>query len=96
MAKTVSFEGKTLYSTQDANPRRKDSIGYKSHRILLRHPEGILYEDFIKKGGEPAALRWDFAHGYVTTTKPRVKNTTRATNENGAKKAQRGQAEKAA
>ena len=70
MARESSFMGKPLYSTVGTNPRRKDSIGYKSHQIILKNP-GITFEEYVKKGGEPASLRWDMLHGYVTTRKPR-------------------------
>jgi hypothetical protein len=77
MARVSSFTGKPLYSTVTENPRRKDSIGYKSHRIILKNP-GISFEDFVRKGGDPASLRWDLEHGYITTNKPRAKVAKKA------------------
>ena len=52
------YVGHLLFSKCDKNPRREGSIGYHSHQILLENP-GIRYEEFLEKGGVPAALQWD-------------------------------------
>jgi hypothetical protein len=70
MARISSIASKPLFPTVATNPRRKDSCGFHSMKIILRNP-GITYEDFVAKGGRPVDVRWDIAHGNVTTTKPR-------------------------
>jgi hypothetical protein len=70
MARISEFAGKPLFAKVSSNPRRSDSYGHKSMAIILRKP-GIAYEDFVAKGGRSADLRYDIAHGHVTTRKPR-------------------------
>jgi hypothetical protein len=75
MAKTSIFAGVKLFAVGDANPRRKGSVGFKSHAIIRKNP-GITYEAYVEKGGIPASLRFDYAMGYVTNRAPRAKAKT--------------------
>lgn len=59
------FAGKHLYPAGGAkkeNPRRAGSKGWISMKVIIDNP-GVLYEDFIKKGGRGTDLAWDIAHG---------------------------------
>jgi hypothetical protein len=64
----AKYAGHRLYSKCQENPRRPDSIGFKSHEILLKNP-GITYEEFLAKGGVPAALAWDIDKDFVRIEK---------------------------
>jgi hypothetical protein len=59
-----AFAGKHLTAIVETNPRRKDTGGHKSMEIILKNP-GILFEDFIKKGGRSGDVAWDIAHEHV-------------------------------
>jgi hypothetical protein len=58
--------GKKLYPVaakcKEGNPRRAGTPGNKSMQIIIDNP-GILFEDFIKKGGRSPDLNWDVAKG---------------------------------
>jgi hypothetical protein len=60
------FAGMRLYSTQEENPRRKDSLGYKSHEIVRKNP-GIYFEDYILKGGRSKDLTYDYTRKLTRT-----------------------------
>lgn len=63
-----AFVGMLLTSTQESNPRKKETAGHKSHAIIMRTP-GISYEEFRKRGGRSVDLAWDIERGYVKTKK---------------------------
>ena len=46
------------------NPRRKGTRGWHSFEIILKNP-GIVYEQYIAKGGRRQDLDWDWAKGNV-------------------------------
>jgi hypothetical protein len=71
MSRSSELAGKALFPKVKGNPRRKDSFGYHSFEIVRRTP-GITYDDFIAKGGRNSDVRYDLAHGHLTTTKPRA------------------------
>lgn len=65
--KVAALAGKKLLPTaeaKDANPRRKDSHGFRSLEIIRKQP-GLTYEAFVAAGGRPNDLRWDVNHGHV-------------------------------
>jgi hypothetical protein len=57
-----------LYPAVKDNPRRKGSFGYHSMKIVLDNP-GILYEDYISKGGRLQDLKWDYERKWVEIEK---------------------------
>jgi hypothetical protein len=56
------FEGKKIYKLVSENPRRKGTHGYKAFDILTN---GMTYETYIERGGEPKHLQWDIDHKFV-------------------------------
>ncbi len=64
VGRPAAHAGKKIYPTVEVNPRRPDSHGYHSFKIVANNP-GITYENFIKKGGLSNGLRWDLAHKFV-------------------------------
>jgi hypothetical protein len=66
--KRNKFAGHRLYSKCEANPRRAGSIGHGSHELILKNP-GMTYEEFLEKGGVPAALQWDVEKDLVRIEK---------------------------
>ena len=64
MSITSKFVGFKLFAVGAENPRRKGSVGYKSHEIIRKNP-GITYDEYVAKGGVPASLRYDYEHDYV-------------------------------
>jgi len=57
-----------LYPAVKDNPRRKGSFGYHSMKIILDNP-GIIYEDYISKGGRLIDLKWDHERKWVEIEK---------------------------
>ena len=66
MATTSRFAGLFIFPVGDENPRRKGSIGHKSHAIIRRNP-GLSFEDYLAKGGVLASLQYDYDRGFVET-----------------------------
>jgi hypothetical protein len=56
------FNGLYIYKLSAENPRRKNSVGHRSHGLIVN---GMRYEEFIKMGGRNMDLKWDLKHGYV-------------------------------
>lgn len=56
------YEGKKIYKLVTENPRRKGTHGYKAFELIT---SGMLYETYIKNGGEPKHLQWDIDHKFV-------------------------------
>jgi len=75
MSITSKFAGVKLFAVGDVNPRRKGSIGYKSHALIRKNP-GITYEAYVEKGGVPASLRYDFDSAFVVTGSAKAKPHT--------------------
>ena len=61
------FDGRTFKPSEKLaeNPRRETAKGYKSMAIIMAHPQGISYEDFLAQGGRRVDLAWDLIHGNV-------------------------------
>jgi hypothetical protein len=53
------FAGKIIRAEVDENPRREGTGGHRSMEIILAHPKGISYEDFLAAGGRRQDLVWD-------------------------------------
>ena len=62
--KRQSFSGMRLYPNTDKNPRTKDTIGWKTLEIIMSNP-GIIYEDFLAKGGRRLDMAFDVKQGIV-------------------------------
>ena len=62
--KVHPFKGKKITAIIAENPRGKTSYGFKAFQIILDNP-GILYEDFLKKGGRYEDLKWDLERDRV-------------------------------
>jgi len=77
MSMTSKFAGLKFYAVGDANPRRKGSIGFKSHALIRKNP-GLTYEQYVEKGGVPASLRYDYDAGYVVNRAPKAKAKAKA------------------
>lgn len=56
------YEGKKIYKLVSENPRRKGTHGFKAFEGIT---SGMLYETYIKNGGEPKHLQWDIDHKFV-------------------------------
>lgn len=57
------------------NPRREGTHGWHSWEILRKHWEEnggrpMNYDDYVKAGGRPNDLRWDYDRGHVRVIKP--------------------------
>jgi hypothetical protein len=64
------YSGMRLKATVEANARREGSHGHKSLQILLDSgKEGILYEEYLKKGGRLNDLVWDINKDHVVAIK---------------------------
>lgn len=66
VGRQASCSGKRLYLTdkviKGGNPRQVNSYGWKSMNVIISEP-GILFDDFLKKGGRSVDLNWDIKHG---------------------------------
>ena len=62
------YTGAKLHATVDTNPRKEKTYGYHSMKIVLDNP-GILYEDYISKGGRLVDLKWDYERKWVEIEK---------------------------
>jgi hypothetical protein len=71
MPRISEFAGKPLFAKFKANPRKPGSHGHRSYSVVLRKP-GITYEEYLAKGGRNTDLRWNIAHDFITTRKPRT------------------------
>lgn len=66
------YSGMLLKATVEANTRREGSHGHKSLGIIMAAgKDGILYEDYIKKGGRLNDLVWDVNKDNVEAMKPK-------------------------
>lgn len=64
------YSGMRLKATVETNVRREGTHGFKSLAILLAAgKDGILYEDYIKKGGRLNDLVWDINKDHVVAVK---------------------------
>lgn len=54
--------GKKLYKRVDENPRKKNTAGWHSFRIIVN---GMTYEQYRLAGGRTNDLAWDIDHGCV-------------------------------
>lgn len=64
------FSGMKLKPTVETNVRREGSHGHKSLQLIIAAgKDGILYEDYIAKGGRLNDLSWDIDKGNVTAEK---------------------------
>lgn len=54
-----------IYPKVKENPRKANTFGWYSMKIILDNPDGIQYEAFIKKGGRAKDLTWDVKKGHV-------------------------------
>ena len=61
--RSSTLSGKLLIATFQTNPRRRGSQGWKSYQILLDHPDGILFSDFVEAGGRSKDFHWDHHRG---------------------------------
>ena len=61
------FDGRTFKPAAGLteNPRRETAKGFKSMAIILAHPQGISYEDFLAQGGRRVDLAWDLVRDRV-------------------------------
>ena len=59
------FAGKVLNSKCEANPRRANTHGFKSHQIILDNP-GISTERFVELGGRANDLKWDIDNDFAS------------------------------
>ena len=58
--------GKTIVPSVSRNLRRAGSHGYKSTEIILGHPMGIAYEEYLKLGGRSKDLNEMVELAHVT------------------------------
>ena len=65
---SAKYTGAKLHATVDTNPRKEKTYGYHSMKIVLDNP-GILYEDYISKGGRLVDLKWDYERKWVEIEK---------------------------
>lgn len=66
------YSGMLLKATVETNTRREGSHGHKSLGIIMAAgKDGILYEDYIKKGGRLNDLVWDVNKDNVEAMKPK-------------------------
>lgn len=64
------YSGMRLKATVETNVRREGTHGFKSLGILIAAgKEGILYEDYLKKGGRLNDLVWDINKDHVVAVK---------------------------
>lgn len=63
------FAGKKIYPVKEENPRRADTFGWRSMKIIIDEP-GIVTEEYLKKGGRTRDLQWDFDRGHVRLEPP--------------------------
>ncbi len=64
------YTGMLLKTDKTLNPRREGTHGHKSFGIILAAGKaGIVYEDYIKKGGRLNDLTWDINKDNVTAEK---------------------------
>jgi hypothetical protein len=60
------FSGLLIVGTLDANPRKRDTFGYRSFALILgAGKSGISYEDFRAKGGRDNDLTYDLDRSRV-------------------------------
>jgi hypothetical protein len=61
------FDGRTFKPADGLteNPRRETAKGFKSMAIIMAHPQGISYEDFLAQGGRRVDLAWDLVRDRV-------------------------------
>lgn len=60
--------GKRIFVAEgiEENPRREGGHGYNAMALVMSAGKrGILYEDYIEKGGRPQDLNWDLEKGHV-------------------------------
>ena len=57
------LSGKLLVATLETNVHRRGSKGWKSYQILLDHPDGILFSDFVEAGGRSKDFHWNHHRG---------------------------------
>jgi hypothetical protein len=60
------FAGKVIRKIATENPRRENSLGWKSWNLLK---SGMTYEKYIEAGGRRTDLAWDIAHGFAKVEK---------------------------
>lgn len=71
--RTSQYSGMLLKSDLATNTRREGTHGHKSLGIILAAGKsGILYEDYIAKGGRLNDLNWDINKDNVTAEKPKA------------------------
>lgn len=63
MAKTIQKKFVLIKKLIETNPRRKNSIGYKSWELIK---DGMSIEEYVKAGGRTKDLLWDHKKGYVS------------------------------
>ena len=56
------YLGKRMYRKVKENPYRKDSIREKSWNLIK---DGMLYEDFIKAGGDAGAVKFGVVKEHI-------------------------------
>jgi hypothetical protein len=64
-----SLAGKTLVATKAENGRRPGSHGFRSLQIVIdAGAKGIVFEEYVKKGGRNIDAKWDQEHGALTAS----------------------------
>lgn len=63
------FAGKKIFPVKEENPRRADTFGWRSMKIIIDEP-GIVTEEYLKKGGRTRDLQWDYDRGHVRLEPP--------------------------
>jgi hypothetical protein len=62
----LAFEGHTIHRLIGENPRRPGTGGFESWNKIT---DGMLFEDYITKGGRTQDLKWDLDRGWVELRK---------------------------